>query len=112
MKITIDIEPNKGQTEHAVLKVISATAAALGVGTVVESRREPSPDDYVCSECGSDDIDHAMWVGVNTNEVGGVFGTWCEGDSNFCNGCDQHTYFIERREYDKKNKPKKKGRKK
>lgn len=44
---------------------------------------------WVCSECGSLDIEEKMWVRVNTGEI-----TDCgdEGLNCYCNNCEEHTY--------------------
>lgn len=55
--------------------------------------------DSVCAVCGSDDVEHAMWVTLKTDKVGEVFGTWCNGDNNWCPKCDEHTELIERHEF-------------
>lgn len=63
-------------------------------------KKPPAPDDAVCAVCGSDDVEHAMWVTLNTDEVGEVFGSWCNGDNSFCSKCDEHTEIIERHGFD------------
>ena len=50
----------------------------------------------VCAVCGSENVQHAMWVNVNTSEVLGEFGTWCDGDNSWCEDCDEHTELVER----------------
>lgn len=45
---------------------------------------------FICSKCGSDNVEHAMWVNPNTNVVGDLFGSWNEEDSAFCNHCESH----------------------
>lgn len=48
---------------------------------------------YVCSECGSGDIEVQMWVNMNTMEVNGdVYSGKAE---CFCNNCEEHTYYEE-----------------
>jgi hypothetical protein len=56
---------------------------------------------YVCCKCGSTEVQHAMWVELNTDTVRDPFGTWCYVDeavrrghtsgNSWCNGCDKHT---------------------
>lgn len=46
---------------------------------------------YKCQKCGGVNVDHAHWVNLNTEEVGEVFGSWCHGDNNYCNDCEEHT---------------------
>lgn len=63
-----------------------------------ESDLNKKPGAYVCAACGSDDVQHAHWVNPNTNEVGGVFGSWNETDAVFCNACEEHAGIVERDE--------------
>lgn len=50
----------------------------------------------VCAVCGSQAVQHAMWVNVNTDEVNDEFGTWCNGDNSWCEDCSDHTELVER----------------
>ena len=51
----------------------------------------------VCEECGSDNIETLMWVGVNTNEVGDA---GCgQTNDNWCNKCKSHVDFINEEEF-------------
>lgn len=64
------------------------------------------PTDYVCSVCGSAEVQHAMWVTLNTEQVRGEFGTWNYDDNTWCPDCcdagrDGHTKIILREEYEK-----------
>lgn len=43
-----------------------------------------------CATCGSTDVQHAMWVRLNTDEVLEPFGSWCEGDTGWCERCHDH----------------------
>lgn len=43
---------------------------------------------WVCSECGSLDIEEKMWVRVNTGEV---TDSGDEGLNCYCNNCQKHT---------------------
>jgi hypothetical protein len=52
---------------------------------------------YVCAKCGSDNVQHAMWVNVNTNEVHDIFGSWCHGDNSWCEDCEEHTQLVEKK---------------
>jgi hypothetical protein len=51
----------------------------------------------VCEECGSDNIQTLMWVGVNTNEVGDSGPG--ETNDNWCNECESHVDFIDEEEF-------------
>lgn len=59
---------------------------------VVKQKAEPEYDQqYVCSLCGSDEVQHAFWVNPNTDEVFDEFGTWNHPGSAYCTGCDRGT---------------------
>lgn len=45
--------------------------------------------EYRCARCGGVNVSHAMWVDLNTDEVGDVFGSWCEDDSSSCADCEE-----------------------
>lgn len=63
-----------------------------------EKAKEPKKKTvYVCEACGSEDVEHAMWVNVNTKEVFEDFGSWCNGDNSYCNSCDEHTELVEKK---------------
>lgn len=49
---------------------------------------------YRCAECGSPDVQHALWVGLNDGVPDEVFGSWCNGDNSYCNGCGENTKII------------------
>ena len=59
---------------------------------------QDSKDDgeCVCSVCGSENVQHAMWVSVNTGDVHDEFGSWCSGDNSWCEDCDEHTELVSR----------------
>lgn len=44
--------------------------------------------EFRCKECHSRDVEHTMWVNVNTDEIGEVYGTWNQLDTSFCNDCE------------------------
>jgi hypothetical protein len=50
---------------------------------------------FRCKQCGSDDVEHAHWVHLNTEKVGEPFGSWCHGDNSFCNNCEEPTEIEE-----------------
>ncbi len=74
-----------------------------------EKPTQPIKDDsqiWVCATCGSEDVQHAMWVRLNTNEIREEFGTWNEDDSTWCDVCalgdgdgDGHTKVITKSAY-------------
>lgn len=45
---------------------------------------------FVCEECGSEDIEERMWVGIND----GIITDSAEDDDCFCNNCNSHQNFI------------------
>ena len=51
---------------------------------------------WVCSECGSLDIEEKMWVKVNTGEITD------SGDERlncYCNNCEEHTIQLTLKEF-------------
>ena len=47
--------------------------------------------EHCCARCGGENVEHAMWVRLNTEEVLDVFGSWCHGDNSWCDDCEDHT---------------------
>lgn len=43
---------------------------------------------YRCKKCKSKNVEHAMWVHINTDDVRGSFGDWNEHDTSMCNDCE------------------------
>jgi hypothetical protein len=64
-------------------------------------RRIPTPEDWVCSICGNDNVHTLAWVNPNTEEIANPFVEAPSGD--FCPGCQSSTVLILRREYEKLN---------
>jgi len=60
---------------------------------------------YVCAVCGSENVQHAMWVAVNTGDVNDDFGSWCAGDNSWCDDCEEHTGLVARESLVVKLKP-------
>jgi hypothetical protein len=50
---------------------------------------------FYCEECGCRDVEHAMWVDLNTGVAGEPFGSWCNGDNAFCPSCDTNHIQIQ-----------------
>jgi hypothetical protein len=48
----------------------------------------------VCKECGGANVQHAMWVCLNTNEPQDDFGSWCNGDNSWCGDCEDHADLV------------------
>lgn len=60
------------------------------------SAEAPAPVEWVCSTCGSPDIDKEAWVGVNTGGVG-IDAT--EDSTCFCNQCNDHLNMVELKDF-------------
>ena len=56
-------------------------------------------DKFVCSVCGSCDVEHAMWVDPNTDQPNDVFGAWNESDAVWCRACDEHHKIVTESEF-------------
>ena len=50
---------------------------------------------FRCEECGGTNVQHAMWVELNTDKIVDVFGSWCEEDSAFCSDCEKATQIVD-----------------
>lgn len=59
-----------------------------------KSAREPKKVEYVCGRCGGVNVEHAMWVNLNTDQVGDCYGSWCCGDNAYCADCDDNNIDI------------------
>lgn len=46
--------------------------------------------DHWCETCGGPNVQHAMWVSLNTNRVHDEFGTWNYDGSTWCDDCGEH----------------------
>lgn len=68
----------------------------------------PGPGDVRCSHCGSDDVQHVMWVHMQSGEVLDEFGwneethTYCPRCSDVLNRGDQRLSDIEDRQSDRR----------
>ncbi len=49
-----------------------------------------TPPKHYCRACGGTNVQHAVWVRLNTNEVLEAFGSWCYGDNSWCEDCETH----------------------
>lgn len=49
---------------------------------------------YHCARCKGTNVQHAMWVNPNTDEVFDEFGSWCAGDNSWCEDCEAHTDLV------------------
>lgn len=61
---------------------------------------------YFCHECGSRDVQHAMWVELNTGKTHEDFGSWCNGDNSWCEVCQAHVHIELEEAIDLENKAK------
>ena len=43
-----------------------------------------------CKNCGSPNVEYAVWASPNANSIGEPFGSPGESDTEFCNHCEQH----------------------
>lgn len=57
---------------------------------------------WVCSNCGSDDVEIQAWINANTNEVTSI-GVGNDEDDCWCNNCEDH-YSLELIEIDENKK--------
>lgn len=55
---------------------------------------------FVCSECGSEDIQEKFWINPNTKEVAET--AVLDSDDLYCNDCKQHFPHITEDEYAKR----------
>ena len=56
-------------------------------------KSKPQPLEFICSKCGSSDVEEKAWVKINTGEVIGA-----EDDSPvWCCQCEQETYIEEKK---------------
>ena len=44
---------------------------------------------WICSNCGSDDVEIQAWININTNEVTSI-GITNDEDDCWCNKCEDH----------------------
>lgn len=43
-----------------------------------------------CTECGGTNVEVAMWVNPNTDEIGEEFGSGTTADTQWCHDCEDH----------------------
>lgn len=61
--------------------------------------------DYVCSECGCEDIQVQMWVNPNTNQILDWVGEGMDMEC-WCPKCEAITHWMDAEEYQKTNQKK------
>ena len=59
----------------------------------LEQSHQPRPEDWVCPECGNDQLQHLDWVMTNTGEVIGDN----ENTEYWCPNCEDHYERVESR---------------
>lgn len=55
---------------------------------------EPQPDRYRCPRCLGANVQLAMWVRPNADEVVDTFGSFGECDTTYCDDCEDHTGIV------------------
>lgn len=64
-------------------------------------KRKPSPYDWVCPDCGSDQVQDQMWVLLNTDEILNSCDSY-----RWCSNCDnegddgEKKYLTQRKDYE------------
>lgn len=53
----------------------------------------------VCKQCGSREVEWAMWVDMQTNTPVDDFGSWGEYEPSWCRDCEEHNGLIYKRHY-------------
>lgn len=82
-------------TEKQFKSEVEQDCAYLEIDLTVET--------YLCTNCGSPDIDGQHWVGVNTSLINEII----DEDEIWCNNCsqkvemEQYSTFLEERLYEK-----------
>ncbi len=59
---------------------------------------------WVCSKCGSNEVQTAMWVNMNTLEPDGNYGADEAIDTNWCLSCEGHYEICTQEEYNEAQK--------
>jgi hypothetical protein len=51
---------------------------------------------YRCATCGSENVEHAVWVSLNSAVHGPAFGEWCSPDeeNSWCKDCDNNARLL------------------
>lgn len=94
----LDIQYNSACHACNIEAMIGTEEVPHPVDARLHTCREP---DYKCAVCGSTEVQHAMWVDVNTEVVRENFGSWCYGDNSYCPRCagegrDPHPNIVAR----------------
>jgi hypothetical protein len=78
---------NYAADQAEVVALISPEASLLSVAA-------PPPPEAICSVCGSDDVEWAVWYDAKAKAVGDNFGSWNNGDNTYCSNCEDNTNLI------------------
>ncbi len=46
---------------------------------------------FSCEVCGGTNVQHAMWVDLNTDKIEDDYGSWCGDGNSWCCDCQEHT---------------------
>lgn len=52
---------------------------------------------FRCETCGGYNVEHAMFVSLNSERILEPYGSWCFGDNAWCADCEEHTRIREER---------------
>lgn len=63
----------------------------------MDAHRQNPSIEYVCTECGSPDLEVSAWVHVNTDTISASEGPL---DTYYCPVCEEHFRGCEEKEYD------------
>ena len=64
------------------------------VRNLLEKTKKPEPT-VKCKRCGGFNVQMAMWVDPNTNEIMEDFGSFDEQDTKWCNDCDSGEELVD-----------------
>jgi len=89
-----DWKNDKGEYEYRVETFDYAYQVDAWVGKLYENQNEIKTV-WVCTNCGSDNVQAKMWVNVNTNKVSGE--AMEDDDEYWCDDCEQHHSKVKER---------------
>ena len=55
---------------------------------------------FSCEHCSGTNVQHAMWVDLNTKTIEEDYGTWCGDGNSWCCDCEAHrpiTILVEKK---------------
>src|SRR3990167_8535913 len=62
--------------------------AAKPIAPPVVEATNTDGDQCCCTECGSLDVQYPVWFSPNNGSTHDLFGSWNNGDNQFCEDCD------------------------